>query len=321
VTKPTILVATWRDGLFAITGDERPQEIANQSVRGLAPDGRGGALAIVGRHSLRRRAPSGEWATIATSEFELSCCMTVRDTIYVGTDDARMLRLRPGGGVLDPGAVLEPIEGFDSVAGRDTWFAGSAIINGQRVGPPLGIRSVAANSNGSILFANVHVGGIPRSTDGGRTWQPTIDINCDVHEVCGHPANPAIVAAAAAVGLCISRDSGATWIIERNGLHAPYCSAVAFLGDDIILSASTDHFAAEGRIYRRPIKPDGSLAAIEGGMPAWIEGIADTGCIAANGSSIAVADTAGNLYGSDDFGRAWSCRSTGLPTPSGVLIC
>lgn len=315
MTKPTILVATWRDGLFAVTSDGRPQEIANQSVRGLAPDGRGGALAIVGRHSLRRRAPSGEWATVATSEFELSCCMTVRDTIYVGTDDARMLRLSHGGGVLDR------IDGFDSVAGRDAWFAGSAIVNGQRVGPPLGIRSVAANSNGSILFANVHVGGIPRSMDDGRTWQPTIDINSDVHEVRAHPANPDIVVAAAAVGLCISRDSGATWIIERDGLHAPYCSAVAFSGDDIILSASTDHFAAQGRIYRRSVKPDGSLVAVEGGMPAWIEGIADTGCIAANGSSIAVADRAGNLYGSDDFGRAWSCRSTGLPTPSGVLIC
>lgn len=315
MTKPTILVATWGDGLFAITGDGRTQEIANQPVRGLAPDGRGGALAIVGRHSLRRRAPSGEWATVATSEFELSCCMTVRDTIYVGTDDARMLRLSHGGGVLDP------IDGFDSVAGRDAWFAGSAIVNGQRLGPPLGIRSVAANSNGSILFANVHVGGIPRSMDGGRTWQPTIDINSDVHEVRAHQANPDIVVAAAAVGLCISRDSGATWIIEREGLHAPHCSAVAFSGDDIIFSASTDPFAAEGRIYRRPVKPDGSLVAVEGGMPAWIEGIADTGCIAANGSSIAVADRAGNLYGSDNFGRAWSCRSTRLPTPSGVLIC
>jgi hypothetical protein len=315
VTKPKILVATWGDGLFAVTGDGRTQEIANQPVRGLASDGRGGALAIVGRHSLRRRAPSGEWAIVATSEFELSCCMTARDTIYVGTDDARMLRLSHGDGVLDS------IDGFDSVAGRDTWFAGSAIVNGQRLGPPLGIRSVAANSNGSILFANVHVGGIPRSMDGGRTWQPTIDINNDVHEVRAHPANPDIVAAAAAVGLCISRDSGATWIIERAGLHATHCSAVAFSGDDIIFSAATDHFAAEGRIYRRPVKPDGSLVAVEGGMPAWIEGIADTGCIAANGSSIAVADRAGNLYSSDDFGQAWSCRSIRLPTPSGVLIC
>jgi hypothetical protein len=315
VTKPTILAATGGDGLFAATCDGRAQEIANQSVRGLAPDGRGGALAVVGRHSLRRRTPGGEWTTVATSEFELSCCMAVRDTIYVGTDDARMLRLS------DRGAVLEPIDGFDNVAGRNAWFAGSAIVNGQRLGPPLGIRSVAANSNGSILFANVHVGGIPRSMDGGRTWQPTIDINSDVHEVRTHPANPDIVVAAAAVGLCISRDSGATWIIEREGLHASYCSAVAFSGDDILVSASTDHFAAQGRTYRRPVKPDGSLAAVEGGMPEWTEGIVDTGCIAANGSSLAVADRAGNLYGSDDFGRAWSCRFAGLPTPSGVLIC
>ncbi len=102
-------------------------------------------------------APSGKWAIVAMSEFDLSCCMTARDAIYVGTDDARMLRLRHGDG------VLNPIDGFDSVAGRETWFAGSAIVNGQRVGPPLGIRSVAANSDGSILFANVHVGGIPRS--------------------------------------------------------------------------------------------------------------------------------------------------------------
>jgi hypothetical protein len=308
-------VATWGDGLFAITGDGRTQEIANQRVRGLAPDGLGGALAIVGRHSLRRRAPSGEWATVATSEFELSCCMAVSDAIYVGTDDARMLRLSHGGGVLDP------IDGFDNIAGRDAWFAGSAIVNGQRLGPPLGIRSVAVNSSGSVLFANVHVGGIPRSMDGGRTWQPTIDINSDVHEVRAHQADPDIVVAASAIGLCISHDAGATWTIERDGLHAPYCSAVAFSGDDILVSASTDHFATQGRIYRRPVRPDGDTVAVENGLPTWISGIADTGCIATNGSTIVVVDRAGTLYLSTEFGLAWSRSSSELPTPSSVLIC
>ena len=321
MTKPTILVATWTDGLFAVTGDERTQEIANQPVRGLAPDGRGGTLAIVGGHSLRRRAPGGAWATVATSEFELSCCIAVRDIIYIGTDDARILRLSDTGAALEP---TKPLEGFDNVAGRDTWFAGSAIVNGQRLGPPLGIRTLAANSNGSVLFANVHVGGIPRSMDGGKSWQPTLDINCDVHEVCAHPAHPDIVVAASAVGLCISRNAGATWTIERDGLHAQYCSAVAFSGDAILVSASVDHFAAQGKIYRRPILPDGDngdIVAVEGGLPTWTDGIVDTGCIAANGSSIAVADRAGTLYGSDDFELAWSRRITGLPTPSGVLIC
>ena len=315
MTKPTILVATWGDGLFAVTGEGRTQEIANQPVRGLAPDGRGGVLAIVGRHSLCRRAPTGEWATVAKSEFELSCCMAVRDAIYVGTDDARILRLSHGGGVLDP------IDGFDNVAGRDAWFAGSAIVNGQRLGPPLGIRSVAANANGSILFANVHVGGIPRSLDGGRTWQPTINIDSDVHEVRAHQADPDIVVAASAIGLCISRNGGATWTIERDGLHASYCSAVAFSGDDILVSASTDHFAAQGRIYRRPIRPDGDTVAVEDGLPAWMNGIADTGCIATNGSTVVVVDRAGNLYLSTEFGLDWSRSSSELPNPSSVLIC
>jgi hypothetical protein len=290
VTKPTILVATWGDGLFAVTGDGSTQEISNQPVRGLASDRRGGALAIVDRHSLRRRALSGEWATVATSEFELSCCMCVRDTIYVGTDDARMLRLSHDAG------VFVPIDGFNNVAGRDTWFAGSAIVNGQRLGPPLSIRSLAANSSGSVLYANVHVGGIPRSMDGGRTWQPTIDIHSDVHEVCAHPADPEIVAAASAVGLCISRNAGATWTIEKEGLHASHCSAVAFSGDDIFVSASTDPFAAQEKIYRRPIRPDGNIVAVEDGLPTWTNGKTDTACIASNGSMVVLVDCGGTLY-------------------------
>ena len=136
MTNSTILVATWGDGLFAFTGESWTQEFAKQRVRGLSPDGLGGVLAIVGGHSLRRRAPSGEWATVAASDFDLSCCMSARGTIYVGTENARMLRLNP------EGAVLEPIDGFDAVEGRDAWYAGSAIVNGQRLGPPLGIRSV-----------------------------------------------------------------------------------------------------------------------------------------------------------------------------------
>lgn len=315
MTKPTILVSTWGDGLFSVTGEGRTQEFANQPVRGLVSDGRGGVLAIVDKHSLRRKAPNGVWAAIAESEFELSCCICVRDTIYVGTDCARMLRLPSGGG------RLEPIVGFDSVPGREAWYAGSAMVNGQRLGPPLGIRSVAANANGSVLFANVHVGGIPCSTDGGRTWRPTIDINSDVHEVRAHPSDPALVAAASSVGLCLSRDAGATWTIERDGLHDPHCYAIAFSGADILISASRDFFAGEGRIYRRPVNPDGSLTLVEGGRPAFMERLVDTGCIGTNGASVAVADRAGNLYGSEDFGRNWSCTSAGLPIPSGVLIC
>jgi hypothetical protein len=310
---PSILVATWENGLFSVTGKTVRQELANQSVRGLVGDGRGGVLAIVGGHSLCRRSSDGEWTALAKSELELSCCVPIGDVVFVGTDDARILRV-------DPDGALQCLTGFDAVAGRDKWYAGSAIVDGKRMGPPLGIRSMAATCDGGVLLANVHVGGIPRSTDGGLTWRPTIDIDSDVHQVCAHPTRPDIVIAAAAVGLCMSRDAGATWTIEQRGLHAPHCSAVAFGRNDIFVSASTDPFAAQGAVYRRAIDGNGPLQPLGGGMPKWINGKADTDCIATRDAMAAVIDRSGRLYVSHDDGATWSSPFDPLPVPSGLHI-
>jgi hypothetical protein len=312
VTSPIVLVATWQDGLFVV-GETLDQELRNESVRSLAPDGRGGVLAIVNGGSLRRRTTDGVWSTIATTQLDLACCVAVGDAIYVGTDDARVLRV-------DANGELEQLRGFEAVAGHDTWYAGSAVINGQRVGPPLGIRSITAASDGAVLLANVHVGGIPRSTDGGVTWQPTIDVDSDVHEVRVHPNRQGVVMAAAAIGLCVSRDGGVTWDVEQEGLHASYCSAVAFAGDDVLVSASVDHFAPQGAIYRRRMDGREPLVPVGEGLPAWTDGIVDTGCIATHGSAAGLTDRKGNLYVSADTGRSWSRQASGLPPPSSVLI-
>ena len=178
---------------------------------------------------------------------------------------------------------------------------------------------MTATVDGALL-ANVHVGGIPRSLDGGATWAPTIDVDSDVHEVRAHPIRANIVMAAAAVGLCSSRDGGATWEVEHAGLHAPYCSALTFAGDDILVAAAADHFAPEGAIYRRRVGGPGPLALVGNGLPTWIGGIADTGCIAARGDAAAVCDKRGNLYVSADAGQTWSRWGGDMPTPSSVLI-
>jgi hypothetical protein len=311
---PSILVATWDNGLFSVTGKMVRQELANQSVRSLVADGRGRVLAIVGGHSLCRRSSDGAWNAIAKSEFDLSCCVPIGSVVFIGTDDAHILRV-------DPDGTQQCLTGFDAVAGRDKWYAGSAIIDGKRMGPPLGIRSMAATCDGAVLLANVHVGGVPRSTDVGLTWRPTIDIDSDVHQVCAHPTRPGIVIAAAAVGLCMSRDAGMTWTIEQQGLHAHHCSAVAFGRNDIFVSASTDPFAAQGAVYRRPIDGNGPLQPLGGGMPQWIEGKADTDCIATRDSMAAVIDRSGRLYVSHDDGASWSYPWDRLPVPSGLHIC
>lgn len=152
------------------------------------------------------------------------------------------------------------------------------------------------------------------------TWHATIDVDSDVHEVVAHPVYANIVIAAAAIGLCISRDSGATWAVETEGLHAPYCNAVAFSGDDILASASEHHFATAGAVYRRPISGHGPLVPVSGGLPVWLDGIVDTACISTRAETHAVADAGGNLHVSSNAGDTWTRRATGLSAPSSVLI-
>jgi hypothetical protein len=308
---PTVLAATWNDGLFIVTPDSVHREFADTPVRGLSVDEHGDVLAIVAGHSVRRRASDGRWNTIAASEHELSCTVAVGNTIYVGTDDARIFRL-------DNGGELQPLRGLDSIDGRDGWYAGTVTIDGQELGPPLGIRSISSTASGALL-ASVHVGGIPKSTDGGKTWKPTIEVDFDVHEVRAHPADPNIVIAAAAIGLCISRDAGATWTVEREGLHASYCSAVAFAGNDVLVAASADHFAAQGAIYKRALDEDGRLERVCVNGLEWVEGIADTACIAADAETLAIADRV-NLYVSRDAGRTWPIRADGVRGANSLVI-
>jgi hypothetical protein len=311
---PSILIATWDNGLYRFDGRTFHQELAGQSVRSLMNDGHGGVFAIVDGHSVCRRASDGEWTAMTKSEFALSCCVPIGSLIFAGTDDARILRI-------DPDGAMQPLTGFDTVDGRDKWYAGTAIVEGKLMGPPLGVRSMAATCDGGALLANVHVGGIPRSTDAGATWRPTIDIDSDVHQVCAHPTRCDIVIAASAAGLCLSRDAGATWTIEQRGLHATHCSGVAFGRNDIFVSASTDPFAAQGAVYRRPIDGNGPLQSMGGGMPRWTSGKADTDCIATRESTVAVIDGSGCLYVSHDDGAAWWSPSDRVANASGLHIC
>src|SRR5258708_12264238 len=122
-------MATWRDGLFVIAGETPEQELGNQSVRALTPDGHGGALAIVNGRSLRRRTPDGLWSTIVITELDLACCVPVGDVIYVGTEDARVLRVGADG-------ALEQLRGFDAVAWPETCHAPSAPPNVPLLLPP-----------------------------------------------------------------------------------------------------------------------------------------------------------------------------------------
>ena len=86
---------------------------------------------------------------------------------------------------ITPSNEVEHLTGFDNVPGRSEWFGN---------GPPFYDRALTATADGDVIMAAVHVGGVPRSTDGGKTWAPTIPVKFDVHEVRAHPSLPIVAA-------------------------------------------------------------------------------------------------------------------------------
>ncbi len=308
-----LLISTWRDGLYVLDGDVTSHELAGRGVRGLTAADDGCVIAILDGNTIGRRSGDGAWNILARSDAELSVCLISQGETFVGTDsNAGLMRLVDG--------RLEAVNSFDHVRSRETWYAGAAIVDGKVVGPPLGVRSMSATKDGSVLFANVHVGGIPRSTDRGVSWHPTIDIESDVHQVACSSFRSNVVVAAAAVGLCISHDAGESWVIETDGLHEPHCLAAAFIGNEVFVSASEHPFSEKGAVYRRALGGGDPFVPVGGGLPRWTTGVVDTACMTASGTKAAIVDQAGNVYISSDAGCTWSRKASGLTGASAAAF-
>jgi hypothetical protein len=218
-------------------------------------------------------------------------------------EEAALLRISAAGEV-------ERLVGFDHVQGRKDWFAG---------GPPLGVRGLTATADGAALLAAVHVGGVPRSTDWGESWAPTIPVMFDVHEARAHPSTPGLIAAATAVGLCVSNDSGITWRVLTEGLEIANSLAVAVMDDEILFSIQDGPFAKRSQIWRWKIGGE-RLEQVRDGLPEWLEGKVDTNWIATSQGRAAVLDGGGNLWLSEIGSSGWQRIATGLPYSSGSLM-
>jgi len=299
----SVLVAT-NDGYHILTSKgQHFTSLEGHRVEALAPGPDATWLAVVDRRGIWQHGADGEWTLLATAGADLTAVVTMGTTVYAGTADARLLRLTDAG-------HLTPVTAFDTVPGRDRWHA---------VGVPLQVRSMAATCDGSALLVNVHVGGIPRSVDGGSTWHPTIDVDDDVHQVLAHPSRPEIVVAAAAAGLCRSTDGGATWTNTTDGMELTYARGVAIIGDDVVVSVSDGPRATRSALYHARV--DGSdVERVRGGLPDRLGGNIDTRCIASDGSRVALVDGDGDAWSSSEGLEGWQPIASGLRGVTAVAV-
>jgi hypothetical protein len=289
-----LLIGTTR-GLY--TSDPRaPVQLDGRPITALATES-GALWAIVDGEELWHRTHAGRWKLIASaSPWRALCVLPSARGTYVGTAEAHLLRLADD--------RLVRVDAFDAVPGRDAWFTPWG-------GPP-DTRSLAAGGNGDI-YVNVHVGGVVRSRDAGRTWEPTLDIDSDVHQVLTTERVPRLVLAASAVGLGISRNGGDSWHFATAGLHALYQRAVAVVPDAVLVSTARSERGQQSAVYRRSMSGRGPFRKCERGLPTWFPSNINTGCLVASGETAAIGSPDGVLYMSDDAGESWRLVREGLP--------
>jgi hypothetical protein len=259
--------------------------------------------AVLDDTSVYRGSVAGSWEAVAgIRERRARCALSHGGRLYMGTDEAHLLQLSDG--------TVEPVASFDEVEGRAKWYTPWG-------GPP-DARSMSA-SHGAI-YVNVHVGGIVRSTDDGKSWEPTIDIDADVHQVVAHPELPGLVLASTAWGLARSDDGGANWSFHDEGLHSSYSRAVAIAGETLFASASTGPRGGRTALYRRPLEGEEPFEQCTAGLPEWFDGNIDTHCLGGSGGTAAFGTEDGEVFLSEDEGRTWERVASGLPAVRALLL-
>jgi hypothetical protein len=303
---PIVLVGT-KDGLFELGSSSRTH-LPGHRITALSGARRDWWVAV-DDHEIWHAGADGRWQRVAESrDHAVTCLLRSPAGLLAGTEGAHLLRLQ--GQTL----TLRPVASFETVAGRDRWHT--------PWGDPADTRSLSVDVDGRV-YVNVHVGGVVRSVgpaDDSESWQPTVDIEADVHQVLAHPTIPGAVAAAAAVGFGTSRDGGETWAFTTDGLHASYLRAVAVAEETVVVSASGGPRSHRAALYRRPFASAEPFERCRDGLPSWFRENIDTYCLAATGPTVVAGTHDGVVFGSEDAGRRWETLADRLPAISCVAV-
>ena len=295
-----VLVGT-EDGLyeFGPAGHARPHHHTGRAVTALGAE-YPHIWAILDEQQVWRTDDEGGWNHKVTLEgLQANCIADTRAGYAIGTSEAHLYRVVGDG--------LERVASFDEVDGRSRWYTPWG-------GPP---DSRSISEDGETVYVNVHVGGIVRTRDEGATWEPTIDIDADVHRVW---ASDRGVFAASAWGLAVSQDRGDAWSFRTEGLEATYCRGVGLCGDTVLVSASNGPGGGRSAIYRGA-QAGGALQRCRDGLPEWFDDNIDSSCLDAvpDSGSAAFGTADGRVFASEDEGASWAEVVSGLPTIRCVL--
>jgi hypothetical protein len=302
--------------LFAATGDaisrleeregawEVTLSLDGSGAQCLAVDPRAPDTVFAGlRDGGVRRSEDGgaTWVDCGLPEPQVfSLAVSAADgTVYAGTEPSRLFASRDGG------TTWEVLDALLELPSRPTWSF-----------PPRPwtshVRWIAPSPHdASLVLVGIELGGLMRSTDGGRSWDDhRPGAQRDVHSLAWHPHVSGRAYEAGGGGSAFSVDGGETWSPADDGRDRHYTWALAVDPEDPDVwwvSASTGPFAAHGRgdpqarVYRR--RTGEPWTALAGGLPEPLPAMPYA--LVAAGARLFAGLSDGQLWESDDRGDRW----------------
>jgi hypothetical protein len=236
--------------------------------------------------------------------------------LYAGCEPSRLFRSRDGG------TTWEALDALLDLPSRPTWSF-----------PPRPwtshVRWIAPSPHEhDSLLVGIELGGLMRSTDGGRTWEDhRPGAQPDVHAIGWHPAVEGRAYEAGGGGSAFSVDGGDTWRPADDGRDRHYTWALAVDPRDPdcwFVSAAPGPFdahradrEAQAFVYRR--RADAPWEALDGGLPQPLDAMPYALLFAGDRLFAGLRD--GRLYASADRGDTWTQqRLEGAPLGSIVAL-
>lgn len=222
--------------------------------------------------------------------------------LFVGSEPAAVFRSGDGG------QTWEECRGFQEVPEASQWH-----FHGNRLSHVRELRMAPGDPD--TIFAGIEVGGIVRSSDGGRTWVQLHGTHDDIHFINISKANSRRIYVATAQAPYRSDDGGDSWEVINNGLERRYTLHISAAPHDaglVLVTVSTNAGRENPQFYR---STDG------GGHWELIEPVGSDGdmVVAIDWDTITqdrvyAGTDSGKIYFSDDGGQQWTAMQVRLPT-------
>lgn len=247
------------------------------------------------------------------------------DTLYCGVEPAALFKST------DAGATWSLVKGLYDHPHRPLWQPG---------GGGLCLHTILPDAaNNQRLHIAISTGGVYRTDDGGKNWQPrNVGVRAQflpedqrypewgqcVHKIVSHPSNPNRMFLQNHWGLYRSDDGGDSWQDIANGVPSDFGFALEIDHNDansvFIVPLESDEFRctpdAKLRVYRTRNAGD-SWEPLTNGLPQdhAFETVLRDGMSGdkLNPMGLYFGTRSGKLYGSNNTGESWQAIMEGLP--------